>query len=95
MFRLNLEKSAEQQDVQNFHRQRKLIKKDRTALGANARLVSRCDIVIHQGISEVRCQLPLIIEDAENGLTSLSRKLFSELLDELRLLDKRLKQCEQ
>ncbi len=95
MFRLNLEKSIEQQDVQNFHRQRKLIKKDRTGLGANARLVNRSDIVIHHGISVVRCQLPLIIEDAENGLTSLSRELFSELLDELRLLYNLLKQCEQ
>jgi len=89
-------KSIEQQDVQNFHRQRELIKKERTALVNQTRgLLAEYGVVIHQGVSAVRCQLPLIIEDAENGLTSLSRELFSELLDELRLLDARLKQCEQ
>ena len=89
-------KSIEQQDVQNFHRQRELIKKDRVALVNQTRgLLAEYGVVIHQGISAVRCQLPLIIEDAENGLTSLSRELFSELLDELHLLDARLKQCEQ
>ena len=89
-------KSIEQQDVQNFHRQRELIKKERTALVNQTRgLLAEYGVVIHQGISVVRCQLPLIIEDAENGLTSLSRELFSELLDELHLLDERLKQCEQ
>jgi transposase len=89
-------KSIEQQDVQNFHHQRELIKKERTALVNQTRgLLAEYGVVIHQGVSAVRCQLPLIIEDAENGLTSLSRELFSELFDELRLLDARLKQCEQ
>ena len=89
-------KSIEQQDVQNFHRQRELIKKDRTALVNQTRgLLAEYGIVIHQGISAVRCQLPLLIEDAENGLTSLSRELFAELLDELRLLDERFKKCER
>jgi transposase len=89
-------KSIEQQDVQNFHRQRELIKKERTALVNQTRgLLAEYGVVIHQGVSAVRCQLPLIIEDAENGLTSLSRELFSELFDELCLLDARLKQCEQ
>lgn len=85
-------KSIEQQDVQNFHRQRELINKERTALVNQTRgLLAEYGVVIHQGLSAVRCQLPLIIEDAENGLTSLSRELFSELLDELLLLDQRLK----
>ena len=50
-------KSIEQQDVQNFHRQRELIKKERTALVNQTRgLLAEYGVVIHQGVSAVRCQ---------------------------------------
>ena len=89
-------KSIEQQDVQNFHCQRELIKKERNALVNQTRgLLAEYGIVINQGVSSVLRDLPLIIEDAEKGLTVLSRELFTELLDELRLIDKRFKQCER
>lgn len=89
-------KSIEQQDVQNFHRQRERIKKERTALVNQTRgLLAEYGIVINQGVAAVRRELPLILEDAENGLTPLSRTVFAELLDELRGLDERFVQCEQ
>jgi len=43
----------------------------------------------------VRKSLPDILEDGDNGLTSYARELFAQLLEELRALDERLKQCEQ
>jgi len=89
-------KSVEQQDIQNFHRQRERIKKERTALGNQIRgLLAEYGIVIRKGIGAVRERLPQILEDAENGLTPLTRELLAELLDELREIDQRFNQCDQ
>lgn len=89
-------KTVEQQDIQNYHRQRERIKKERTALGNQIRgLLSEYGLVINKGIPAVRETLPLILEDAENGLTPLARELFAELLEELRELDQRFKRCEE
>ena len=89
-------KSVEQQDIQNLHRQRERIKKARVALVNQVRgLLAEYGIVINKGISAVRKRLPDILEEAENGLTMRSRELFSDLLEELRLLDVRLKQSEK
>ena len=89
-------KSVEQQDVQNFHRQRERIKKERTALANQVRgLLAEYGIVIHKGILAVSKSLPDILEDAENRLTPLTRELFAELYDELQMLNARFKQCEQ
>lgn len=89
-------KSTEQQDVQNFHRQRERIKKERTALGNQIRgLLAEYGLVVNKGIPAVRKALPLILEDAENGLTPLARELFAELLEELRELDQRFERCEK
>lgn len=89
-------KSIEQQDVQNFHRQRERIKKERTALVNQTRgLLAEYGLVINKGVAAVRKKLPEILEDAENGLTTLTRELFAELLEELRVLDQRFEQCGQ
>lgn len=89
-------KSVEQQDIQNLHRQRERIKKARTALVNQVRgLLAEYGIVINKGIAAVRTGLPGILEDAENGLTMRSRELFADLLEELRLLDERLKHSEK
>ena len=89
-------KSVEQQDIQNLHRQRERIKKARTALVNQVRgLLAEYGIVINKGVAAVRTGLPGILEDAENGLTMRSRELFADLLEELRLLDERLKHSEK
>ena len=89
-------KSVVQQDMQNFHRQRERIKKERNALVNQVRgLLAEYGIVINKGVAAVRKGLPEILEDAENGLTSLARELFAELLDELRDVDQRFAQCER
>jgi transposase len=45
------------------------------------------DYTLPQGINQVTKQLPLILEDAENGLTPLSRKLFAEQYEQLKAHD--------
>lgn len=89
-------KSVEQQDIQNLHRQRERIKKARTALVNQVRgLLAEYGIVINKGVAAVRKGLPVILEDAENGLTMRGRELFADLLEELRVLDERFKQSEK
>ena len=89
-------KSVERQDIQNFHRQRELIKKERGALANQVRgLLAEYGLVIPKGISALRKHLPDILEDGENGLTVLSRGLFAEQLDAVRAVEQRLKHCER
>lgn len=89
-------KPIEQQDIQNFHCQRERIKKERTALANQVRgLLAEYGVVINKGIRAVRVSLPIILETADNGLTVLTRELFREQLNELHLLDDRLKQCDK
>jgi len=89
-------KSVAQQDIQNFHRQRERIKKERTALVNQIRgLLAEYGVTLNTGVATVRRDLPGVLEDAENGLTALSRELFAELLEELRTLDQRFEQCER
>jgi len=89
-------KTVEQQDMQLIHRIREDLKGNRTALVNQTRgLLSERGIVIHQGINRVREQLPLIIEDAENNLTSLSREMFNEQYEKLTVLDDEIKNMDQ
>ncbi len=89
-------KSIEQQDIQNFHRQRERIKKERNALCNQIRgLLAEYGIVINQGIPAVIRVLPRILEDAENDLTFTTRELFADLYDELQMINERYKHCEE
>jgi transposase len=52
-------------------------------------------IVIAKGINAVRKELPLILADANNGLTPLSRELFAEQYQQLNALDQTIKDQDQ
>lgn len=85
-------KTVEQQDIQSIHRIRSRLVHDRTALANQIRgLLAEYGISIAQGISQVRRALPLILEDAENELTGLTRELLADLQEEMVALDKRIK----
>ena len=43
--------------------------------------------MIRQGLNLVRKELPLLLEDAENGLTTLNREIFAEHDDKLKQHD--------
>lgn len=85
-------KNETQQDTQMLHRLRQQCIDQRTALVNQIRgLLSERGITLPQGINQVRKQLPLILEDAENGLTPLSRELFAEQYEQLKVLDDDIK----
>ncbi|MDP2098018.1 MAG: IS110 family transposase [Methylobacter sp.] len=85
-------KTVAQQDIQLVHSIRKELVDKRTALVNQTRgLLSERGIIINKGIAQVRQQLPLILEDAENGLTDLSRELFAEQYEKIKALDKEIK----
>ena len=89
-------KTVEQQDIQNFHRQRELIKKERNALVNQVRgLLAEYGLVINKGVAAVRKRLPEMLAEADNGLTALSRECFAELLEALWALDQRFEKGEQ
>lgn len=86
-------KTIEQQDIQLAHNIRQALVGNRTALVNQVRgLLSKRGIIIPQGINKVREQLPLILEDAENDLTVLSREMFAEQYESLKVLDKEIKE---
>lgn len=84
-------KTVESQDIQAIHRLRSRLIKERAALVNQVRgLLAERGIVIAQGITRVRKQLPVIVEDAANELTPLSREVMRELYEELVALDERV-----
>ncbi len=89
-------KTVEQQDIQSLHRIRERLVSQRTGLSNQVRgLLGEYGIILPQGIRNIRKQLPLIVEDAENELTPLARQAFYELYEELVALDQRIAQVKQ
>ena len=89
-------KTVAQQDIQLIHNIRKELVDQRTALVNQTRgLLSERGVVINQGIEQFREQLPLIVEDAENGLTALTRELFAEQYEKIKTLDAEIKAQDQ
>jgi transposase len=67
-------KNTSQQDVQALHRIRAQLIKWRTALANEIRgLLAEYGIVVARGFASLRRMLPVILEDAENGLSGLFR----------------------
>lgn len=88
--------SLEQQDLQAMHRIREQLVKQRTALANQIRgLLHEYGLVMPSGISRLRAQVPLILEDAEHGLSELCRELMHELYQRLRTLDEQVTQYDQ
>lgn len=89
-------KSIEQQDMQSLHRIRSQLVSRRTAQSNQIRgLLLEYGITIQQGIAHISKQLPVILEDAENGLSTLFRSLLNELYDEFKHLDERINNLQQ
>jgi transposase len=84
-------KAVESQDIQAIHRLRSRLIKARTALVNQVRgVLAERGIVIAQGMTRLRKQLPVIVEDDGNALTSLSREVMREVYEELVALDERV-----
>jgi transposase len=88
-------KSIEQQDIQSLHRIRSQLVARRTAQANQIRgLLLEYGVIIPKGISYVRKEIPCILEDAGNELTSMFRALLNELYEEMMHLDERIKTLE-
>lgn len=84
-------KTVEQQDIQALHRARQRLVNHRTAVVCQIRgLLLDRGIPIGTGITRARQMIPLILEDAENGLSGIMRETIAELYDLLRDLDRRV-----
>ena len=89
-------KTAGQQAVLALHAVRERVVKNRTAAINQARgLLAEFGIVVAQGADKLRKHLPLIIEDAENSLTSLARELFNELYQQIVHYDQQVKRYDE
>lgn len=84
-------KDEEQQAVLTVYRARALLISERTAVVNHIRgLLSEYGVILVQGVAAVCKGLPEILEDGENGLPALARKVFAELYERLGGFDKRI-----
>jgi transposase len=88
-------KTPEQQALLALHRARQGFVRARTAQGNQIRgLLAELGCVIPQGRRHLESHIPDILEDAESGLSGMSRELFAQLLQHLRHLDAQVQALE-
>jgi transposase len=88
-------KTPEQQALLALHRARQGLVRARTAQGNQIRgLLAELGCTIPKGRSHLERHIPDILEDAENGLSGMSRELFARLLEHLRHLDTQVQALE-
>ncbi len=89
-------KTVEQQAILSVHRARQGFVKARTAQGNQIRgLLAEFGIIIPQGIRSITKQMPEVLEDGENGLPGTMRNLFERLTDNLKEMDRQVKELEE
>jgi transposase len=89
-------KTVAQQNIQALHRIRSELVHQRTAKVNQIRgLLAEYGLTVNQGVSSLRRALPIILEDAENGLMMEFRKLLMGLREDLVHLDERVKEQDQ
>lgn len=83
-------KSEEQQAVLMVHRARTLVIESRPdQVNQICGLLAEFGLVAAQDIDKLRSQLPCLLEDAENSLSTLARETLAEWLAQWRYLDQR------
>lgn len=81
-------KTTDQQDIQALHRLRERRLCDRTALCNQLRgLLAEYGLIFPKGVNTLRRCLPALMEDGENGLSALFRRLLAQGYQQLRELD--------
>lgn len=72
-------KTVDQQDEALLIQQRKHLKQEQTRLGNQIRaLLAERGIVLAKGVASLRQGIPRILEDADNGLTTVARQVLSQ-----------------
>lgn len=81
-------RTVARQDVQALHRLRQGCIAERTATSNRLRgLLGEYGLVLPKGVSVLRRQLPVLLEDAGNGLTAFCRRLLAQAYRRLLELD--------
>ena len=81
-------KTTAQQDIQALHRLRERCLADRTALCNQLRgLLAEYGLIFPKGVNLLRRRLPELLEDGENGLSDLFRRLLAHGYQQLQELD--------
>ena len=89
-------KTIEQQDIQAIHRIRSELVGQRTAKGNQIRgLVAEYGLVAPIRMDRLRRAIPEWLEDAQNGLSDLFRRLLNGLWADLKNLDQRISALDQ
>jgi len=89
-------KTIEQQDIQIVHRIRSGLVQQRTAKVNQIRgFLAEYGIVVERRVEKLRKALPLILEDAENGLSFDFRTLLQSLQQDLITLDDRTSEMDR
>jgi len=89
-------KNTEQQALLGLHRARKGFVTERTAQANQIRgLLTEFGLVMPVGIRSIGRKLPGFLEDAENGLSTVSRALFARLFEHFRALDRQVEELER
>ena len=84
-------KSAEQQAILSLHRVRQGLIKERTALINQLRgLLSEFGLIMPKGRYSAQHHIPDILEDADNGLPALTRRLLNDTYQRLRGLNEQV-----
>lgn len=84
-------KSFEQQAVLSLHRIRSSIVAERTAQINQIRgLLSEFGLIMPKGRYPAQHQIPDILEDAENGLPSLARRLLHDVYQRIQTLNQQI-----
>ncbi len=89
-------KNIEQQAILSVHRARQGFVKARTAQSNQIRgLLSEFGIVMPQGIHSIMQRMPEILEDSENNLPGVMRKLLERLIENLKEIDRQVVELER
>lgn len=89
-------KNIEQQAILSVHRARQGFVKARTAQSNQIRgLLSEFGIVMPQGIHSIMKRMPEILEDSENNLPGVMRKLLERLTENLKVIDRQVVELER
>ena len=89
-------KTVEQQNIQALHRVRSRHMRNRTSLTNQMRgLLSDFGIIINVGYTNVLKTIPVIIEDATNGLPISMRELMNDMYEELTAKNIQIKKVEE
>lgn len=85
-------KTVEQQAIQSLHRIRTRLVNERTGLVCQIRgILAERGIVFAKSITRARREFPVIAQDLNNPLTPTLRMMMGELIEELRVLDERIR----